>query len=64
MSTADMIFGGLILLAVIGGGWFATRLGKEGPSVPKTGGQMPVDTTSDKYERGTSLDKKKKPSAE
>lgn len=62
--SADIIFGGLLAVAIIGGGWFAIRLGKEGPSVPKTGGQVPVDTTSPEYDRRTSLDPQQKPAAE
>jgi len=64
MSTADMIFSGLIAVALIGGAFFALRLGKVGPSVPKTGGQMPVDTTPESPERHGSLDKQKNPAAE
>jgi hypothetical protein len=62
--SADIIFGGLLAVAIIGGGWFALRLGKVGPSVPKTGGQMPVDTTPESPERHGSLDKQKSPAAE
>jgi hypothetical protein len=64
MSTANIVFGGLIALVIIGGAFFALRLGKVGPSVPKTGGQMPVDTTPENPERHGSLDKQKRPAAE
>lgn len=66
MDMANLIFGTVIVLVLGAGAFFALRLGKVGPSSPKTGGQVTDPTTSPSTdnERGASLDKQKTPAAE
>lgn len=47
MSTVNIVVLGLAVVAIVGGTFFALRLGKSAPSVPKTGGQVTGGETTD-----------------